>query len=205
MQWQWNHNPVESAWSLTERPGWLRLKTIGISQELHQAQGMLTQRIFADQEQASTGTIRIDVSHLQIGDRAGICIFQDPYAMICVERTSKKGYQLLWKEKGIPPGPSPNLSLVGREENTGAKTIYSSPYKGEVGRGSIYLRASIRFGENKARFYYSLDNKTWEQLGEDTQQSFNLSVFVGSRFGIFCYATKQQGGYADFDWFSTED
>ena len=166
---------------------------------------MLTQRIFADQEQASTGTIRIDVSHLQIGDRAGICLFHDPYAMICVERTSKKGYQLLWKEKTIASGPSPDLSLVGRGENTGAKTIYFSPSKGKVRRGSIYLRASIRFGENKARFYYSFDNKTWKQLGEDTQQSFNLSVFVGSRFGIFCYATKQQGGYADFDWFSTED
>ena len=24
--WQWNHNPVNEAWSLTERPGWLRLR-----------------------------------------------------------------------------------------------------------------------------------------------------------------------------------
>jgi len=23
--WQWNHNPVDTAWSLTARPGWLRL------------------------------------------------------------------------------------------------------------------------------------------------------------------------------------
>ena len=37
MQWQWNHNPVPSAWSLTERPGWLRLKTTGTSQELRSA------------------------------------------------------------------------------------------------------------------------------------------------------------------------
>ena len=27
LQWQWNHNPVDNAWSLTERKGWLRLKT----------------------------------------------------------------------------------------------------------------------------------------------------------------------------------
>ena len=25
-QWEWNHNPRDSHWSLTERPGWLRLK-----------------------------------------------------------------------------------------------------------------------------------------------------------------------------------
>ena len=203
MQWQWNHNPVPSAWSLTERPGWLRLKTTGVVQELHQAQGMLTQRIFANPYRASTGTVRLDVSNLKEGDRAGICIFQDPYAMLCVERTGE-GYQLLWQEKTIALGPSPNLSLVGRGENTDAKTIYPSPYKGEVGKGSVYLRASIRYGENKARFFYSLDGKTWEAFGGETQQSFNLSVFVGSRFGIFCYATKQNGGYADFDWFNTK-
>ena len=24
LQWSWNHNPLDSAWSLAERPGWLR-------------------------------------------------------------------------------------------------------------------------------------------------------------------------------------
>ena len=60
--------------------GWLRLRTTGITENLHQARGMLTQRIFADPDRASTATIRLDVRHLQSGDRAGICIFQDPYA-----------------------------------------------------------------------------------------------------------------------------
>ena len=27
LDWQWNHNPIDGAWSLTERPGYLRLKT----------------------------------------------------------------------------------------------------------------------------------------------------------------------------------
>ena len=26
LAWQWNHNPVATGWSLTERPGWLRLR-----------------------------------------------------------------------------------------------------------------------------------------------------------------------------------
>ena len=75
------------------------------------------------------------------------------------------------------------------------------PLKGDGGSVIVYLRASIRYGENKARFQYSLDGETWESIGSETQQSFNLSVFVGSRFGIFCYATKKNGGYADFDCF----
>ena len=192
MQWQWNHNPVPSAWSLTERPGWLRLKTIGTSQELHQAQGMLTQRIFADPEQPSLGTVRLDVSKLKEGDRAGICIFQDPYGQICVEKTSKKGgYQLVWRQDKV--------RNAGRDFQAAEKTQPIKPKK-----GIIYLRAAIKYGDNKAYFFYSLDGKTWERFGGETQQSFNLTVFVGSRFGIFCYATKQQGGYADFDWISTE-
>lgn len=192
MQWQWNHNPVPSAWSLTERPGWLRLKTTGTSQELHQAQGMLTQRIFADPEQPSLGTVRLDVSKLKEGDRAGICIFQDPYGQICVEKTSKKGgYQLVWRQDKV--------RNAGRDFQAAEKTQPIKPKK-----GIIYLRAAIKYGDNKAYFFYSLDGKTWERFGGETQQSFNLTVFVGSRFGIFCYATKQQGGYADFDWISTE-
>ena len=191
MQWEWNHNPVASAWSLTERSGWLRLKTAGIAQELHQSQGMLTQRIFADTERPSTGTIRLDVSKLKEGDRAGICIFQDPYAMLCVERTAK-GYQLLWRQDKVRNG--------GRDFAPAEKTQPIKPKK-----GIIYLRGAIKFKEDKARFYYSLDNKTWQPFGGETHQTFNLTVFVGSRFGIFCQATKQLGGYADFDWFATED
>lgn len=26
LEWQWNHNPDNTAWSVTERPGYLRLK-----------------------------------------------------------------------------------------------------------------------------------------------------------------------------------
>jgi beta-xylosidase len=191
MQWQWNHNPVEGAWSLKERQGWLRLKTVGVSQDLHQAQGMLTQRIFADPEHASTGTIRLDVKGLKEGDRAGICIFQDPYAQICVEKTGKKSYQLMWKQDKV--------RNAGRGFEAAEKTMSIKPKE-----GIVYLRAAIHYGDNKAYFFYSLDGKNWERFGGETQQSFNLTVFVGSRFGIFCYATKQQGGYADFDCFSTQ-
>lgn len=190
MQWEWNHNPVDTAWSVFERPSWLRLKTVGVVQDVYQARNMLTQRIFADQKRASTGTIRLDVSHLVEGDRAGITIFQDPYAMICVERTAD-GYQLLWKQDKVRDAGS---SFVPAE-----KTLAIEPVD-----GIVYLRASIKYGDNKASFSYSLDNEKYKQLGSETSQSFNLSIFVGSRFGIFCYATKQQGGYADFDWFSTE-
>ena len=69
----------------------------------------------------------------------------------------------------------------------------------------IYLRATVTYSTSKTRFYYSLDNKTYRPIGGQTTLGYNLSVFVGARFGLFCYASQPDSeGYADFDWFSTE-
>jgi hypothetical protein len=63
----------------------------------------------------------------------------------------------------------------------------------------------MTYGTSKTQFYYSLDNKTFTKLGDQTTLKFSLTVFVGARFGLFCYNTKNgSNGYADFDWFSTE-
>mgnify|MGYP006339886019 FL=1 len=68
----------------------------------------------------------------------------------------------------------------------------------------IYLRAVADIATSKASFYYSLDNVTYTKFGQDLDMKYNLSVFVGNRFGIFNYATKGLGGSVDVDWFSTE-
>ena len=190
IQWEWNHKPDDTAWSLTERPGWLRLKAASLTQKLPQARNMLTQRIFADKEKESTGTIRLDVSQLTEGDRAGICILQDPYAMIAVEIKDGKP-QLIWEQDKVKD--------AGNDFTPSSKTQAV-----ELTDNIVYLRAAIKYGENKAHFYYSTDNTTWKSLGGKTSMSFNLSVFVGARFGLFCYGTKAKGGIADFDWFTTE-
>ena len=191
MQWEWNHEPDNNAWSLFERQGWLRIKSTNVVSSLPQARNILTQRIFMNPNKATTGTIRLDVSRLMEGDRAGICIFQDPYAAIAVEIKGGKPQIVWWQDKVKDAGDSFTPS-----EKTQAVTLTDN---------IVYLRGAIKYGDNKARFYYSTDNKVWKQLGGETPQSFNLSVFFGSRFGLFCYSTKTSGATADFDWFSTED
>ena len=190
IQWEWNHNPDNKAWSLTERPGWLRLKTSATTTTLPQARNMLTQRIFADKTKETKGTVRLDVSNLAEGDRAGICIFQDPYAAIAVEKKNGKLQLVWWKAKVKDAGTGFKAKMETKEV--------------ELPDGIIYLRAGMKYGEDNAKFYYSTDNKTWTAMGEATHQTFNLTVFVGARFGLFCYASKKAGGYADFDWFTTE-
>ena len=191
MQWEWNHTPDNGAWSLFERPGWLRLKTGTAVSRLTQARNILTQRIFAYTNKASLGTVCIDASHLQEGDRAGICILQDPYAMIAVEVKDGQ-HRIVWRQDTLRV----NNGFTPSEQT---KTV-------EL-KDVVYLRASVNYADSKTQFYYSLDNKTFTPLGGQTTLGFNLTMFVGARFGLFCYATKenQERGYADFDWFSTED
>ena len=192
-QWEWNHNPDNSAWSLFDRPGWLRLKTSGTADRLTQARNMLTQRIFAFTDRPSKGTVCMDASNLQEGNRAGICILQDPYAMIAVEKKDGQ-LQLVWRQDQL----TENNNFTPSE-----KTVPIS-----VGEdGIVYLRATVNYSTSKTQFYYSLDNVTYTPLGGQTTLGFNLSVFVGARYGLFCYATEdnQEQGFADFDWFTTED
>lgn len=190
MQWEWNHLPNANGYSLFERPGWLRLKATSTTTQLSLAQNTLTQRIFANESKPTIGTVKLDVRRLADGDRAGICIFQDPYAQVGVEK--KEGeYKIYWREDALD----------------GAAASSKEKYASVTVDSIVYLRASIAYSTNKTKFYYSLDNKTWTALGNETSMGFNLSVFVGARFGLFCYATNaiMGGGSADFDWFSTEE
>jgi len=192
MQWQWNHNPDDGAWSLFERQGWLRLRASGSANRLTQARNTLTQRIFAFHDKASqpsTGTIRLDIRNLQEGDRAGICILQDPYAAIAVEVKDGRR-QLVWWQDTL------------RTDNSFTPSQQTIPTDAD---SIIYLRAAVTYGTGKTQFYYSPDGKTFTALGDQTTLRYSLTVFVGARFGLFCYNTQNgSNGYADFDWFSTE-
>jgi len=189
MQWEWNHLPQANGYSLFERAGWLRLKATSTTNLLSQAQNTLTQRIYMRSDKPAIGTIRLDVTKLADGDRAGICIFQDPYAQIGVEKKNGE-FKIYWRQD----------ALDGAAAST--KEQYASATVTDI----VYLRASFNYNTSKTKFYYSLDNKTWTAFGGETSMGFNLSVFVGARFGLFCYATSALGGgSADFDWFSTEE
>jgi beta-xylosidase len=67
-QWQWNHNPAPSAWSLAERPGWLRLHGLPAA-EPALARNTLTQKLWGE---SGTATVKIDGRHLTDGQRAGL-------------------------------------------------------------------------------------------------------------------------------------
>lgn len=53
LQWQWNHNPVDTHWSLTERTGWLTLHALP-ADSLKQCRNQLTQKVIGYRSIATT-------------------------------------------------------------------------------------------------------------------------------------------------------
>lgn len=181
--WQWNHNPVDSLWSVTERKGHLRLTTGRIDEDFVQARNTLTQRTIGP---VCSGTTALDVSNMKEGDFAGLALLQKKYGQIGVK--IKNGTKKL---------------VMVSIENDQPKEMESLTLQQNV----VYLRAECDFTDLKdtAKFYYSLDGKQWSQLGNPLKMSYTLPHFMGYRFGLFNYATAQIGGYADFDYFKIMD
>ena len=66
--WQWNHNPADEAWSLTEHPGKLTLHALKAPDFIH-ARNTLTQRVVGYRSET---TVCIDCSHIAEGGHAGL-------------------------------------------------------------------------------------------------------------------------------------
>lgn len=68
LQWQWCHNPVDSAWSLTEREGWLTLHALK-APGLKECRTMLTQKTIG---QRGETTVMMDCRGITGGTSAGL-------------------------------------------------------------------------------------------------------------------------------------
>jgi xylan 1,4-beta-xylosidase len=176
--WQWNHLPDDSNWSLSERPGFLRLHSLP-SADLWSARNTLTQRSIGP---VSIPTAVLDINGMQPGDVAGLALFNAPYAWIGVSRG--------------PEGASINQfnQLTGKTETTA--------FQGT----QLWLRAYCDFLTEKARFSYSIDGEKFEPFGAEFTMIFQLKTFQGIRYSLFHYSTADcPGGYADFDKFTVDE
>ena len=196
LQWEWNHNPDNAAWSLTERPGYMRLYTANVTDELNTAHNSLTQRILgyspndtpSGSYKNSYGTVKLDVSHMEEGDVAGLAVFQSPYSFIGVKVVN--GKKRLYAERCTF-----NDQQLKKVETKSGALLRSD---------TIYLRAVVNFGTGSCSYQYSYTGKSWVKWGVTMSMGYMLEYFVGQRFYLFNYATRQLGGYVDIDWFSTE-
>jgi len=183
LAWQWNHNPDGRFWSLTERPGFLRLTTGRVDAGLLSARNSLTQRTFGP---VSSGTVAIDVGRMKDGDTAGLAVLQSRYGFVGVKQT----------------GETRSVVAVGAESGL-AVEMESVPLSGKT----VHLRIECDFRDraDRASFHYSLDGREWAEIGKPLRMIYTLPHFMGYRFALFNYATKAAGGSVDFDYFRVGD
>jgi beta-xylosidase len=179
LQWQWNHNPDNKHWSLSQRTGFLRLTTGRVDNNFEQVRNMLTQMTFGP---VCSGIVAIDISHMNNGDIAGLAALQKQYGIVGVKMEgSKKSIIMISAESGS----SIELANV------------------PLTLDKVYLKIDFDFVKrtDKAYFYYSLDGMQWTRIGKPLQMSYSLAHFMGYRFALFNYSTKKAGGFVDFDFF----
>lgn len=181
--WQWNHNPDDSLWSVTERTGYLRLTTGRVDGGFLSARNTLTQRTVGPE---CSGSTAIDISHMKDGDWAGLALLQKKYGLVGVKNDNG----------------AVSIVMVSAETETPVE-LANEP----LSQSTVYLKAECNFHErvDMANFYYSLDGISWTLIGEPLKMEYTLPHFMGYRFGLFNYATKNIGGYVDFDYFHIND
>ena len=177
--WQWNHNPNDKMWSLNkERKGWLRLHSMPAKQLLW-AKNSLTQRAIGP---VSYTSVKLDASKLKAGDEAGLGAINMPYASLGVVKTDK------------------SLALRCYDQNTNKEVV--KPLDKKV----VWLRLWGDYDKSQLQYSYSLDGKTWENIGEQVLSPYQLKTFQGVRVALYAFNKKEvNGGVADFDDFKVEE
>ncbi|MBE5921272.1 MAG: glycosyl hydrolase 43 family protein [Lachnospiraceae bacterium] len=176
LNWQWNHNPIPKAWSFTERPGYLRLTTAQMATNILDARGTLTQRTVGPKCAFET---HLETAGMKIGDKAGFVALQSTYGTVGISMETDGAYVI--------------MTTKGDEVREKIRWEASD----------IYLKVYFDFEDSRdiVEFYYSANGSDWKKIGVDVKMLYTLDHFMGYRIGLYNYATKELGGYADYEYF----
>ena len=136
LQWQFNHNPVDGAWSMDRRQGWLAIDALQ-APSFRMARNTLSQKVMGYK---GSYTVSMDCTGFAEGQFAGMaCMGRQDF---CAGVHMKDG--------------RPNLSLeVGGNIQKMA----------DLSAGKVWLRVTFDAVENIFRYSYSTDGKEFIPLG----------------------------------------
>ena len=123
------------------------------------------------------------------GDRAGLATFNGDSGVLTIEKEGRNVTLVVSEQRSVF-GERHTIADVHTEE------LARIPLKGS----KVYLRIEATFGRPRdlATFAYSTDGKHYTPIGRPVRMSFDYRrMFMGSKFAIFNYATKQTGGHID--------
>lgn len=166
-EWEWNHAPRDEMWSLTERPGWLRLRAFRPARPggLLGAGNTLSQRSLGLGH--STVTVLLEVGAMADGQRAGLCHFSSAAAGLGVAQDA--GQRRIARADCAAVGPV-------------------------VAGAQVWLRST--WGpDGLCRFSYSFDGQAFSECGPSYQARFGH--YRGDRCGLYSYNELGEAGWVD--------
>jgi beta-xylosidase len=171
-QWQWNYQPRTDKYSLTERPGWLRLYAFKPLQpdKLLKVGNILTRRTFRTPQ--GEAVVKLDLTHLAEGQHAGLCHFAAASASLGVA-CQQGNVRMEYRHNDIP-----QLGATITSKNLWIKSVWKS--------------------NGLSTFSYSTDGVTYTPFG--TYQ-LSWGFYRGDRIGVYSYNDTGEAGYVDVDYF----
>ena len=170
-QWQWHANPNHGWVSLTNRRGWMRLRSVPLSENaknLWTSGNLLLQKLPARKFSVTTF---VDASH---ATRSGLIIMGRDYSYLAIA-----GRHLIRV-----------TSIDAAKGNTDKEQKVA-----DLKTRSVFLRVAVNDGV--CEFSYSEDGKTFHRAGETFVA--RQGVWIGAKVGLFSIGPFNS--YADFDWF----
>jgi beta-xylosidase len=168
-EWEWNYQPDDTKWSLTERPGFLRLRAFSSirSGDFKTVGNVITQRSFRTRR--NEVTVQLDLAGMADGQEAGIAHFARTYATLSVVQDGT-ARRLAFNANGIR---EPGRLVTG---------------------SNLWLRSSWGV-DGISQFSFSVDGRSFQMIGQLYQLTWGN--YRGDRIGIFTSNSTGASGYLD--------
>ena len=181
LQWLWRMNPKMDRWSLTERPGFLRLKACvpvkgGDTDNLKDLPNVIVQRLLG--KHGNVMTAKFDFSGMVNGQEGGLHISAGDNNIIGVKKDAAGKLNLFFKTNS-----SKNKQMV----------VTQGPV---IKQTDLWLRAKVENG--LATLLYSLDGEKFTPLGNEVRLLF--AGFTPNLVGFYTMNSEEKG-QMDVDWF----
>ena len=179
--WNFLRNPYANDWSLSERPGWLRLNGSGVTLDALDSPAFVGRR---QQHGTCEVRARLDFSPEREGDEAGLTVLMNEAHHYEIAVTRSAGSRAIVVRRRIG-----DLCAVVAQE--------------QIGDGVIELRITAE--PMQYSFAYSLDGQPPHVLATGATRYLSSEVaggFTGVYFGMYATGNGSPAtSPADFDWF----